>query len=1073
MWIVRLALRRPYSFVVMAILIVLLAGVAIYQTPTDIFPEIDIPVVTIIWTYRGMAAEEIEKRITTFSESSTGGNVSNIRRLESQTVNGVAVVKVFFQPSVSVDAALAQVTAMCQSIRAIMPPGIQPPLVLRFNASSVPILQISLSSETLSEAEVYDFALWNLRQRLSVIRGLTMPTPYGGTERQIMVDLDPELLQARGVSAKDVADAINAYNLAIPTGVARIDTQQYPISMNNSPLSAGSFNDIPIKVVKGIMVYMRDVAQVRDGFNAQTTVVRRDGHRGALVTILKNGAASTLQIVKNVKELLPTIQAVAPKGLKIEMLFDQSLFVEAAITGVVEESIIAGLLTATMILLFLGSWRSTLIVAVSIPLSILFSLIVLYMLGHTLNVMTLGGLSLAVGILVDDATVAIENMHRHLAMGKPLKQAILDGAEQIAIPTFVSTLTICAVFVSVVFLEGPARYLFVPLALAVVFAMLASYFLSRTLVPVMADYLLPAEVHHKGDRSDGAVGLSQQPDGADSPADTLVGSVRKPGSRRFSFARVRDAYVGALDWNLHHRGTVFTLFFVVVGSGLALMPYVGQDFFPVVDAGQFRLHVRTPAGTRLEETQQYFSQVEDEIRRVIPADEVELVLDNIGLPNRSYSMAFGDSSTTGMADGEILVALTHSRRRSTPDYVADLRRVLPQRFPNLTFYFQAADIVSQILNFGLPAPIDIAVAGRERAKNYDIATKIAARVRDIAGIQDVHLHQVNNVPSLHVEVDQTRAAQFGLTQQDVANNILVSLSGSGQVLPNYWIDPANGMSYLVETRTPIRRVESMDAIQSLAIATRGSSEPQLLSNFAKIERRVMPEVINHVDIQPVYDVFASVQGRDLGGVARDINKVLAEFRGQLAPGNTITMRGQVSSMESAFLRLGLGLILAAALVYLLMVVNFQSWLDPFIIITALPGALVGIVWILYVTRTTFSVPSLMGAIMAIGVATANSILMVTFANDQRREGKDSTAAALEAGRTRMRPVLMTALAMIIGMLPMSLGLGEGGEQNAPLGRAVIGGLAVATFATLFFVPVVYSILRRKSMPWSDEEEFAE
>ncbi|MCY2995342.1 MAG: efflux RND transporter permease subunit [Planctomycetota bacterium] len=1067
MWIVRLALSRPYTIVVLAILIVLLASVSISQTPTDIFPEIDLPVVTVIWTYKGMAAEEIEKRITTFSETSTGGNVANIRRIESQTVNGVAVVKIYFHPNVSVDSAITQVTAMSQSIRAIMPPGIQPPIILRFNASSVPILQISLSSETLSESEVYDFAQWQLRQRLNVIRGLTMPTPYGGLERQIMVDLDPDLLQARQLSAKDVADAINAYNLALPTGVARIDTQQYPVSLNNTPSTAAAFNDIPIKVVNGTMVTMRDVAQVRDGFNAQTTIVHRDGHRGALVTVLKNGAASTLEIVSRVKALLPTIQKVAPPGLNIELLFDQSLFVEAAISGVVQESFIAGLLTATMILVFLGSWRSTLIVAVSIPLSILFSLFVLYLLGHTLNVMTLGGLSLAVGILVDDATVEIENIHRNLALGKPLKRAILDGAQQIAVPTFVSTLTICAVFVSVVFLEGPPRYLFVPLALAVVFAMLASYFLSRTLVPVMADYLLPAEVaDHTPAIAESASSLGQA-GGDASPTMGVFGRFHR--AFEHGFERFRRAYVGLLDWNLHHRRTVFAIFLLVAASGCALLPYVGRDFFPVVDAGQFRLHVRAPAGTRLEQTAQYFNHVEQEIRRVIPADEIEMVLDNIGLPNRSYSMAFGDSSITGMADGEILVALKHTRRRSTPEYVAELRRVLPQRFPELTFYFQSADIVGQILNFGLPAPIDIAVAGRERAKNYALATQIAQRIRGIRGLQDVHVHQVVNVPTLHVEVDQTRAAQFGLTQLDVANNVLVSLSGSGQVLPNYWVDPNNGISYLVETRTPMRRMDSLESIESLPISVRGRAEPQLLSNFAKIQRRVTPEVINHVDVQPVYDVYASVQGRDLGGVVRDINVVLAEYRQQLGPGCTITMRGQVSSMESAFLRLGIGLILAAALVYLLMVVNFQSWLDPFIILTALPGALVGIVWMLKATGTTFNVPSLMGAIMAIGVATANSILMVTFANSQRREGKAAATAALEAGRTRMRPVLMTALAMIIGMLPMSLGLGEGGEQNAPLGRAVIGGLVVATLATLLFVPVVYSVLRRHTVPRSDKD----
>jgi multidrug efflux pump subunit AcrB len=1055
MWLVRLALSRPYTSVVLAILIILLAVVSIFTTPTDIFPEIDIPIVSIIWTYRGMPPDEFERRITQYSENSTAGNVPNIRRIESQTVMGVSIIKVYFHQNASVDGALAQLSALCQSIRAIMPPGIQPPIILRFNASSVPILQISLSSETLPESEVYDFAQWKLRQRLNVIRGLTMPTPYGGMERQVMVDIDPDLLQARGVSAKDVADAINAYNLSLPTGVARIDTQQYPVSLNNTPLAAAAFNDIPIKYVHGAMVYMRDVATVRDGYAAQTTVVRRDGNRGALVTVLKNGGASTLDIVRDVKAMLPSIRAVAPKDLKIELLFDQSLFVRAAISGVVQESIIAALLTATMILVFLGSWRSTVIVAVSIPLSILFSITVLHFLGQTLNVMTLGGLSLAVGILVDDATVTIENIHRNRAMGKSHRRAILDGAQQIAVPTFVATLTICVVFVSVMFLEGPARYLFFPLALAVVFAMLASYFLSRTLVPVMADYLLPAEDHGPGS----------------TPRLGPFGRFHQAFEQ--GFERMRAGYVRLLQWNLQHRRTVLGLFVVVVLSGAGMLPYVGRDFFPVVDAGQLRLHVRTPPGTRLEQTQKYFNQVEAAIRQVIPADEVALVLDNIGVPNRAYSMAFGDSSTTGMADGEILVALKHHRHRSTPEYVAELRRVLPQRFPEMTFYFQSADIVSQILNFGLPAPIDIAVAGRDRANNYAIAKQIATRIRGIRGVHDVHLHQVMNVPTLHLAVDQTRAAQLGLTQLDVAHNVLVSLSGSGQVSPNYWVDPASGVSYLVETRTPLRRITALDDIETMAFAPRNGGQVQLLSNLAKVERRFTPEVVNHVDVQPVYDVYASVQDRDLGSASREINAVLEEFRKQLGPGCTITMRGQVSSMESAFLRLGLGMILAAALVYLLMVVNFQSWLDPFIIITALPGALVGIVWMLYATHTTFSVPSLMGAIMAIGVATANSILVVTFANGQRREGLDAISAALEAGRTRIRPVLMTALAMIIGMLPMSLGLGEGGEQNAPLGRAVIGGLVVATLATLLFVPVVYSMLRAKTVPYLEDADALE
>ena len=1041
MWIVQLALKRPYTFAVMSLLILVLGATAISQMRTDIFPEIDIPIVTIVWTYKGMETSEVERRITTYSEYAISSNVNDIKRMESQTLNGVAVIKVYFHQSVNIGTALSQVTSVTQAIRALMPPGIQPPVIVRFNASSVPILQIGLSSETMSEEEVYDYGLYVLRTQLSTVQGLTMPTPYGGRERQVMVDLDPQLLQARGISPKEVADAISAYNLAYPTGVARVDTHEYPVTLNNTPVAPENFNDIPLKVVGGATIYLRDVAQVRDGSNSQTTIVRRNGSRGALVTLLKNGNASTLDIVGQVKRLMPEIRAAAPPDLRIDLLFDQSLFVTAAIEGVVSESIIAGLLTATMILVFLGSWRSTLIVAVSIPLAILSSIVMLYLLGHSLNVMTLGGLALAVGILVDDATVEIENIHRNLGLGKPLRQAILDGAAQIAGPTFVSTLTISIVFVSVLFLDGPPKYLFTPLALAVAFAMLASYLLSRTIVPTMVDYLLPAELKAGHGAPRGWFG-------------------RWHARFEAAFERGRDRYVGLLEWNLAHRKGVLAGFAVLVASGLVALPWVGRDFFPTVDTGQFRLHVRAPAGTRIEQTERLFSDVESAIRELIPQHEIELVLDNIGLPNRTYAMAFGDSATTGSADGEILVALAHHRSQGTPAYIARLRRELPKRFPNLTFFFQPADIVSQILNFGLPAPIDIQIAGLNREQNYRMASEIVSRVQKIRGVQDAHLHQVVNVPKLHIAVDQTRARELGLTQQDVANSLLVSLSGSGQLQPNYWVDPKMGISYLVETRTPTYKLDNVDSINAVPLVSPQASGLQLLANVARVERGVTPEVGNHTNVQPTYDVYANVQGRDLGSVAGEINQLLAEYRAQLAPGNTISLRGQVESMESAFLRLGLGLVFAAVLVYLLMVVNFQSWLDPLIIITALPGALVGIVWSLLLWQTTFSVPALMGAIMSIGVATANSILLVTFANEQLTAGHAALEAALLAGRTRMRPVLMTAAAMIIGMLPMSLGLGEGGEQNAPLGRAVIGGLLLATATTLLVVPVVYSLLRR-------------
>jgi multidrug efflux pump subunit AcrB len=905
MWIVQLALKRPYTFAVMALLIVVIGVTSVSQMRTDIFPEIDIPVVTVIWTYKGMETSEVERRITTYSEYAISSNVNDIKRMESQTLNGVAVIKIYFHPGVDIGTALSQVTSVSQAIRAVMPPGIQPPIIVRFNASSVPILQIGLSSDTMSEEEVYDYGLFLLRNQLSTVRGLTMPTPYGGRERQVMVDLDPRLLQAKGISPKEVADAISAYNLAAPTGVARIDTHEYPVTLNNTPLSPDSFNNIPVKVVGGATIYMRDVAQVRDGSQSQTTIVRRNGSRGALVTLLKNGNASTLDIVGQVKKMMPQMKAAAPPELRIDLLFDQSLFVTAAIKGVITESIVAGLLTATMILLFLGSWRSTLIVAVSIPLSILSSIVILYLLGHSLNVMTLGGLALAVGILVDDATVEIENIHRNLGLGKPLRQAILDGAMQIAGPTFVSTLTISIVFVSVLFLDGAPKYLFTPLALAVAFAMLASYLLSRTIVPTMVDYLLPAELQHGHGESRG-----------------WFGRLHAAFERRFE--QFRDAYVSLLSWNLRHRMTVFVVFALVAASSLFLLPRVGRDFFPVVDTGQFRLHVRAPAGTRVEETERYFTEVEGAIREIIPAHEVDLVLDNIGLPNRTYAMAFGDSATTGMADGEILVALAHHRSQSTPHYIAELRRQLPQRFPQLTFFFQPADIVSQILNFGLPAPIDVQIAGMDRKNNLALATQIAERIRKIHGAKDVHLHQVMNVPKLHIDVDQTRARELGLTQQDVSNSLLVSLSGSGQVQPNYWVDPTMGISYLVETRTPTYKLDSVDAISALPLTSQ-SAGVQLLANVAKVERSVTPQTANHTNVQPTFDVYANVQGRDLGSVAREINQILDEFRAKLAPGDTITMRGQVESMETAFLRLGLGLVFAAVLVYLLMVVNFQSW----------------------------------------------------------------------------------------------------------------------------------------------------
>ena len=1043
MWIVRLALSRPYTFVVMGLVILLLGVFAIVTTPTDIFPEIDIPVVSVIWNYDGLTTEDMASRITTFSEYTISSAVNDVRSIESQTYPGVGVIKIYFQPNVNVEGALAQVTAVSQTILRRMPPGAVPPFILQYNASSVPIIQLALGGKTLSEAELYDYGIYRVRQQIAPIQGITLPLPYGGKPRQVMVDLDPQALLAKSISAGDVSTAVSLQNLTLPSGSVKLGTREYRVSLNSSPNAVAMLNDLPVKVVNGATVYLRDVAHVRDGFAVQTNMVRQDGRRSVLLTVIKKGGASTLTIVKQLKELLPTIRAAAPPGLEVKELFDQSLFVRAAITGVLTEGAVAAFLTGVMILLFLGSWRSTLVVITSIPLSILTSLAILSAIGQTLNVMTLGGLALAVGILVDDATVEIENIHRNLGLGKRLVQAILDGAQQIATPAFVSTLSICIVFVPVVFLTGPAKYLFTPLAMAVVFAMLASYALSRTIVPTLVRYLLASEAH-------GPVDAGAAP----SVFRWLHGGFQR------RFERLRTAYVGALENALARRRRVFGVFAVIAVSGAVLLPFIGRDFFPTVDTGQFRLHVRAPAGTRIEETEQVFADVEAAIRRLIPKDEVQLVIDNIGQP-QPINLAFTDSVTLGPSDGEILVSLNPERHRPTEHWMKTLRETLPRDFPGVTFFFQPADIVSQILNFGLPAPIDVQVTGFNRQATHEIALEVAARMARIPGAADVHLHQVVNTPSLLVNVDRSRAAELGLTQRDVANTMLVTLSSSAVVAPNYWSDPRNGINYIVAVQTPQSRVDSVNTLMNTSVTPGTAGPPQLLSNLATLERREVPAVISHSNVQPVFDVYANVQDSDLGSVAAAVQQIAAELRPKLPPGHTIAVRGQVESMNSAFLRLGLGLIFAVLLVYLLMVVNFQSWLDPFIIITALPAGFCGIVWMLFVTHTTFSVPALMGAIMSVGVATANSILVVTFANDQMLEGHDSRTAALAAGATRLRPVLMTALAMVLGMLPMSLGLGEGGEQNAPLGRAVIGGLLVATFATLFLVPLVYNVLRRR------------
>ena len=1058
MWIVKLALKRPYTFVVAAILILVLGVSSIATTPTDVFPNIDIPVVTVIWTYNGLSAKEMEGRITNFSEF-VMAVVNDVKAIDSQTIKGASVIKISFQPQVHIDAAMAQVGAAVQSIKFRMPPGVNPPWILRFSASTVPIIQVSLSSDTLSESELYDYGLFRMRQQLSVVPGTLLPTPFGGVARQIMVDLDQNALLAKGLSPADVVTAINAQNLTLPSGSAKIGTREYSVSTNSSPIAALSLNDVPIKTINGSLVYMRDVAHVRDGWSVQQSVVRANGKTAVLMPIMKTGSVSTLDIVNQIKnDVLPASRAAAPKGMKISELFDQSVFVRASIKGVLREGIIAAGLTALMILLFLGSWRSTLIIAISIPLSILSSIIILSAFGETMNTMTLGGLALAIGILVDDATVTIENIHRHMD-GLSLYDAVLIGASEIAAPTLVSTLTICIVFVSVVFLTGPAKYLFTPMALAVVFAMLASYILSRTLVPVMAHFLLGAE------------NIAGHETGVEN-SSLNRGFFRRLHDRfNEGYSWVQDRYTSTLRLVLGHKRISLIASIAIMSTAFLILPLVGRDFFPAVDAGQIRLHVRAQPGTRVETTKVLFSEVEAEIKKTIPPKELDLMIDNIGLTPETFDYAFGDGATISSADGEILISLDEKHHGPSEKYVKQLRSELQKQFPDLTFFFQPADIVTQILNFGLPSPIDVQVQGYDPA-NYDIARKLRQRLAGVQGAVDVHLHQVVDAPDLHVDVDRVRAAQFGLTQEDVANSIYVSLASSVAVQPNFWFDPKTGFTYWVAAQTPQPTLNSINALQNTPIPLRTiSNRSEVLGNMSTITPAVLPVNVNHHNGQPVFDIFANVQDSDLGSVAARVKRIVAEESKNLPPGTKIIVRGQVESMNEAFTRLGLGLTFAALMVYLLMVVNYQSWLDPFIIICALPGAFTGIVWALFLTQTTFNVPSLMGAIMSIGVATANSILLVTFANEVMRDkGEVPLEAAVTAGFTRLRPIIMTAFAMIVGMLPMALGLGEGGEQNAPLARAVIGGLTVATFATLFFVPLMFTLIHGRNA--SSQQEAA-
>ena len=1037
MWIVRLALNRPYTFIVLALLILLASPVVIMRTPTDIFPNINIPVVAVAWQFTGLNPEEMEGRFTTGFERILTTTVDNIEHIESTTINGQAIIKIFLQPNASLDTANAQITAVSQVALRQLPAGAQPPLILNFSASSVPIVQLALSGEGLSEQQLNDIGLNFLRTQLVTVPGASVPYPYGGKQTQVMIDLNPRLLQSKGLSATDVVNAVNLQNLVLPSGTAKIGEFEYDVDLNAAPRTVEELNDIPIKVVGNSTIYLRDVAHVRNGFAPQTNVVRHDGLRGVLVTVLKAGNASTLDVVKGIRDLLPRVATTLPAALKIQPLADQSIFVRAAISGVIHEAVIAACLTGLMVLIFLGSWRSTVIIAVSIPLSILTSIIVLSFLGETINIMTLGGLALAVGMLVDDATVEIENTNRNLDQGKETKQAILDGASQIAVPALVSTLCICIVFLPMFFLSGVARYLFVPLAEAVVFAMLASYFLSRTLVPTLALYLLKAKDHH-------ATAASRNP------------FIRFQDSFERGFERLRHSYQRLLTTLVHRRFMFVPVFLLLCLCAWALVPWLGEDFFPDTDSGQFILHVRAKTGTRIEETARLADLVENSIRRVIPPQELDNILDNIGLPYSAINYMHSTSGAIGAADADILVSLKENHR-PTAEYVRELRKKLPGEFPGTTFYFLPADIVTQILNFGLPAPIDIQVEGADIQGNRQIADKILNEIRQVPGIADARIQQNFDYPKFHIDVDRTKAAGGGFTQRDVATSLLVSLSGSFQTTPTFFLNWQNGVNYNLATQTPQYRIQSLQDLQNMPITSATMKSPEILADVASITRSNEMAVLNHYNIRRVVDVYASVQDRDLGAVGREITRIVDANRKLLPRGSFITVRGQLDTMRTSYIGLLAGLGFAIVLVYLLIVVNFQSWLDPFIIITALPAALAGIIIFLFLTHTTLSVPALMGSIMCMGVATANSILIVSFAKERLAEHANAVEAAIEAGFTRFRPVLMTALAMIIGMIPMALGFGEGGEQNAPLGRAVIGGLLCATVATLIFVPAVFSI----------------
>jgi multidrug efflux pump subunit AcrB len=1063
MWIVRLALRRPYTFAVFAILLLLIGAYSILSMPTDIFPNIDIPVVSIVWQYAGLSAEEMANRIVAPSERSMTTTVNDIEHIESQSLNGIGVIKVFFQPHVNIGSAIAEITAIGQVQLRSLPPGTTPPFIIQYNASSVPVMQLGLSGQGLSEQQLNDIGTNLIRTRLATVEGASLPYPYGGKQRQIQVDLDLHAMQAKGVSPTDVVSAINAQNLIVPSGTMKVGTYEYAVETNSAPPIVQELNNMPIKAVNGAVIYIHDVAHVRDGFPPQTNIVRVDGQRATLMNILKTGSASTLDIIKGIYEKLPAILAQMPPQLRISPLNDQSIFVRGAINGVVREAVIAACLTGIMILIFLGSWRSTIIIAVSIPLSILSSLICLSALGETINIMTLGGLALAVGILVDDATVEIENINRNLESGKEIEQAILDGAAQIAVPAFVSTLSICIVFVPMFFLSGVSRYLFVPLAEAVVFAMLASYLLSRTVVPTMAKYLLKEHDDAEAERKK----TSRNP---------FVAFQR--GFEHY-FEKIRGGYVRILTFTVDHPTAFIVAFLLICVASVGLLgPWLGQDFFPSVDSGAFRIHVRARTGTRIEETASLCDHIDGAIRREIPAKEVVTIIDNVGLPYSGLNLSYSTSAPVGTADADITVQLSEDHH-PTGAYVNDLRQSLTRQFPGVTFYVLPVDIVTQILNFGLSSPIDIQVIGPDLQHNRIYAEKLLNDVKYVAGTADTRIQQPFDLPKFTVNVDRTRSQELGLTQRDVSGSLLVALSGSFQTTPNFYLDPKNGVSYNIAVQAPQYNIESLPELQSLPVtsASNAAMQPvantganptgapgspqseQILGNLSTIAPGTELGTVSHYDIQPVLDIYANVEGTDLGSVTRKIEAVIAKHKNDVPHGTQIVLRGQSETMAKSYIGLLAGLAFSILLVYFLIVVNFQSWLDPFLIISALPAAITGIVWFLFLTHTRLSVPALTGTIMCMGVATANSILVVTFAREQLEVlVGDARKAALNAGFVRFRPVLMTALAMIIGMIPMALGLGDGGEQNAPLGRAVIGGLLLATVATLFFVPTFFSAL---------------